>query len=76
MAELPAPLVPPEAYTKAYYRESCMGARAWSATGGAGADALYARRSALRPGDVLVDVGCGRGELLVEALRVGRRGPR
>jgi ubiquinone/menaquinone biosynthesis C-methylase UbiE len=74
MAELPAPLVSPEAYTEAYYRESCMGARAWSASGGAGADplyALYARRSALRPGEVLVDVGCGRGELLVEALRAG-----
>lgn len=74
MPELPAPLVPPEAYTEAYYRESCMGARAWSATAGAGADplyALYARRSGLRAGEVLVDVGCGRGELLVEALRAG-----
>jgi len=74
MAELPPPLVPPEAYTEAYYCESCMGAQAWSATAGAGADplyALYVRRSGLRTGEVLVDVGCGRGELLVEALRAG-----
>ena len=74
MTQLPTPAVSPEAYTEQYYRESCMGAQRWETSGGAAADPLYfhyARLAGVRPGEVLVDVGCGRGELLVAALRAG-----
>lgn len=75
MAEpLPDPTVPPEVYTEAYFRTGCMGADAWEASNGAALDPLYpgyVRVAAVAPGEVVVDLGCGRGELLVAALQAG-----
>jgi ubiquinone/menaquinone biosynthesis C-methylase UbiE len=71
---LEPPAVPPEAYDEHYYRHVNIGADAWRESRGAEPDPLYEgalRLAELRPGEVVVDVGCGRGELLVEAMRLG-----
>lgn len=71
---LPAPAVAPEAYTESYYRHSCMGAETWARSEGGQIDPMYswyARIAAVASGEVIVDVGCGRGELLVAALEQG-----
>jgi SAM-dependent methyltransferase len=74
-SELPAPAVPPEAYTDSYYREVCGDAVQWAPDGGIGG--IYAhvleRLLALAPGRLLVDVGCGRGELIALAAQRGVR---
>ena len=67
-------MVSPEVYDDDYYRSCCAGHEAWTASGGAAADGMYAGflvRAGLRPGEVLVDLGCGRGELLAEAVARG-----
>ena len=69
-----APAVDPAVYDESYYRQHCGGAEAWERSDGAAIDPLYAgslARADLRPGDVVVDVGTGRGELLVAALDAG-----
>lgn len=74
MTALPDPIVPPDVYTEAYYRETCMGAAEFLGPSGPGGDPMYGeylRRCGLAPGQVLVDVGCGRGELLAQAARLG-----
>lgn len=75
MPELAAPAVPPEAYTEAYYRQTCGGSGEWSPQGEIGG--IYAhvldRLLDLRAGQLLVDVGCGRGELIALAAQRGVR---
>jgi SAM-dependent methyltransferase len=76
-ASLPPPAVPPEAYDEHYYRHVSAGADAWRASAGAAPDPLYEgalRLAGLATGELVVDVGCGRGELLAVALRMGARG--
>jgi ubiquinone/menaquinone biosynthesis C-methylase UbiE len=71
---LEPPAVPPEAYDEHYYRHVNIGADAWRESDGLSPDPLYAgalRLAGLRAGEDVVDVGCGRGELLVEAVRLG-----
>jgi len=67
---LPAPAVPASAYTERYFREVAAGADDWTedATpiGGIYSYALT-RLMRLPPGSLLVDVGCGRGELIALA---------
>jgi len=73
---LPAPAVPASAYTDYYFRQVCAGATEWSEK----ADPIhgiyaYALTSLmdLPPGSLLVDVGCGRGELIALAAQHGVR---
>ena len=69
-----APQVDAAAYTEAYYRESCGGAEVWQESGGTEIDPLYLgslMKAGLPKDEVVVDIGTGRGELLVAALRVG-----
>jgi SAM-dependent methyltransferase len=71
---LPLPVVPADAYTEEYYRSTCGGHEAWSASGGTRSDGMYLaflRRVGFRSGEVLVDLGCGRGELLAAAVGLG-----
>lgn len=68
---LPDPAVPPSAYDEDYYLCWAMGYDAWRESG---RDPRYADslgRAGLRPGEVVVDVGTGRGELLVAARELG-----
>lgn len=66
--------MPPEEYDETYYRKECMGSVQWDATGGRMVDPLYPgflARAQLRPGETVVDLGTGRGELLVTAVEMG-----
>jgi ubiquinone/menaquinone biosynthesis C-methylase UbiE len=72
--QLAPPTVSPEVYDAEYYLRSCAGSEDWVASGGKAADARYAgslARAGLRPGDVLLDIGTGRGELLAAAIEAG-----
>jgi len=71
---LSAPEVAAADYDSEYFLHSCMGADAWRETDGQGADPLYQGMLALagmQPGERVLDLGTGRGELLVAALRAG-----
>lgn len=72
--DLPAPVVPADVYVEDYYRNVCGGHEAWSSSAGASSDGMYAGfllRAGFRPGETLVDLGCGRGELLATAVSQG-----
>jgi ubiquinone/menaquinone biosynthesis C-methylase UbiE len=72
--ELPDAAVPPSVYDEDYYRHSCMGSDCWRESGGRELDPLYPGVldiADLRAGETLVDLGTGRGELLVAALQRG-----
>ncbi len=72
--ELPDPVVPPDAYTKEYYLHACAGFEEWRASDGARVAGIYPgvlTLAAMRPGDVLVDVGTGRGEMIAVAIEMG-----
>lgn len=68
---LPPPAVPPGVYDEGYYRTACGGFEAFEADG---VDPLYPGMLAiagLQAGEVVVDIGTGRGELLRVALQRG-----
>jgi ubiquinone/menaquinone biosynthesis C-methylase UbiE len=72
--DLPAPAVPPGVYDETYYRTACAGFQDWAPSEGRAMSGLYAyvfSRLAVRPGQTLVDIGTGRGELLAVAARAG-----
>lgn len=74
VAALPDPAVDPSAYTEDYYREWCAGYEEWVASDGSGAAGLYPgflMRAGLQAGEVVVDLGTGRGELLAVAIELG-----
>ncbi len=74
MSSLPPPAVSPEAYDERYYREMCAGYEEWAATDGAGASGVYAgtlEMARFAPGEVVLDLGTGRGELLAVAVERG-----
>jgi len=71
---LPALTVPPEAYDEAYYRSACWGQVEWERSGGREMAAIYPgalQAAQAQSGEVLVDIGAGRGELLVAAAQDG-----
>lgn len=73
-ADPPAPKVSSSVYDADYYTHWCAGYEGWVESGGARPDALYEgmiARARLAPGDVLVDLGSGRGELIVVAAKHG-----
>ncbi len=68
------PAVAPGVYDEEYYAHWCAGHEQWNASGGARPDPLYEwslARAGLRRGDVVVDIGTGRGELLPVAVAQG-----
>lgn len=70
----PPPTVPPEIYDDEYFRTCCAGAETWEASGGGVLDGRYPgslARAGLAPGEVLVDLGAGRGELVAAAVEAG-----
>lgn len=72
--DLPPPAVPADAYTEDYYRNACGGFELWTPSGGREMSGMYAyvfEQLGLAPGQTLVDVGTGRGELLAVAAAAG-----
>jgi ubiquinone/menaquinone biosynthesis C-methylase UbiE len=72
--DLPDPVVPPDVYDEQYYQTCCGGYEEWQASQGAQAAGIYhyaLDRAGFTPGEVLVDVGSGRGELLALAVKSG-----
>jgi ubiquinone/menaquinone biosynthesis C-methylase UbiE len=71
---LTPPVVPAEAYSSSYYLHTCGGHEEWGASGGRGGHDIYGAALdlvALRPGETVVDIGTGRGELLAVAVARG-----
>lgn len=71
---LTAPVVPAEVYVEDYYRSHCGGHEAWWESAGARSDGMYSGfldRAGFTAGEVLVDLGCGRGELMAVAVARG-----
>jgi ubiquinone/menaquinone biosynthesis C-methylase UbiE len=71
---LPAPAVAAEVYDEEYYTHGCAGADEWTESGGREFNPIYEgtlRKAGLRGGETVVDIGTGRGELLVVAVQHG-----
>lgn len=73
-AKLTPPRVPASAYDEEYFREACGDAVAWDER--RAVDGIYAwvvQTLGVGPETTLVDLGSGRGELVVAALLAGAR---
>jgi cyclopropane fatty-acyl-phospholipid synthase-like methyltransferase len=71
---VPAPVVAPEVYDEDYFRHGCAGSAEWSSSEGRQVADIYPgmlRAAGFAPGEVVVDIGTGRGELLVVAAHWG-----
>lgn len=71
---LEPPTVAAHVYDEAYFRRCCGGSEEWTRSGGtefAGVYSWAAGKVGLAEGEVLLDVGTGRGEMLVVATRCG-----
>ena len=71
---LPAPAVSPDVYDEHYYRTACGGYETWAPSEGREIAQMYVQVFAelgLAPGQTLVDIGTGRGELLAVAAKAG-----
>lgn len=71
---LPPPVVSPDIYDDDYFRHACGGSEVWRESGGTKADGIYPgslTRAGLKAGEVVVDIGTGRGELLAVAVKMG-----
>lgn len=61
-------------YDREYYLESCLGAEEWRESGGRSLSGLYAGTlnvANFKPGECLVDIGTGRGDLPAVAAERG-----
>ncbi|RMF26013.1 MAG: class I SAM-dependent methyltransferase [Chloroflexi bacterium] len=70
----PPPSVPPEVYTREYYERCCQGYEEFQKSRGRVLPLrlrIPLRLGALEPGMQVLDVGCGRGELLLHAAQRG-----
>lgn len=73
---VPAPVVAPEVYDEDYFRHGCAGSAEWSASEGTEMADIYPgmlRAAGFTAGEVVVDMGTGRGELPVLAARWGAK---
>jgi len=71
---VPDPLVPASTYDETYFREWCAGYDEWVASEGKAVAGIYPGfllRAGLRSGEVVVDMGTGRGELPAVAVEQG-----
>lgn len=69
-----APAVPAEVYDSDYFLHRSAGSESWRSSDGAARDPLYDGSLALarlQPGEAVLDLGTGRGELLVAAVQRG-----
>ncbi len=72
--ELAPPTVAADLYDDQYFLSGCAGSAEWRESGGARLWLLYdayVQMANVCEGDVVVDIGTGRGELLVAAYRAG-----
>lgn len=73
-AGLPDPVVSPDAYDEEYYRRACAGSEEWSGSHGHRVADIYPgmlARAGFTAGEVVVDLGTGRGELVAVAASRG-----
>jgi len=73
-SHLEAPAVASAEYDEAYYLNSCIGSDEWRESEGRSAAGIYAGALALaelQPGEQLLDIGTGRGDMLPVAIRAG-----
>lgn len=73
-ADLPPPTVSPDVYDEEYFRHACGGADEWRESDGTKVAGIYPgclHKAQFKAGEVLVDIGTGRGELLAVAGRLG-----
>jgi SAM-dependent methyltransferase len=73
---LASPAVSSEVYDTDYYLHWCAGSENWVHSEGVQPDALYPgslAKARLAEGDVLLDIGTGRGELVAVAVGMGAR---
>jgi cyclopropane fatty-acyl-phospholipid synthase-like methyltransferase len=71
---LPDPAVSAEAYDTHYYLNWNAGSQEWAASEGQRVNPMYLgslRKAKLRAGEVVVDIGTGRGELIAVAVEQG-----
>jgi ubiquinone/menaquinone biosynthesis C-methylase UbiE len=74
MRELPPPEVSQAAYDEPYYLHACAGYDEWRSSGGQQVAGRYPgvlALAGLQAGETLVDIGAGRGELIVCAGELG-----
>jgi ubiquinone/menaquinone biosynthesis C-methylase UbiE len=74
VSQLPEPTVPADVYDETYFRTANWGHKEWSQSEGEEISVMYGGilgKAGLAPGEAVVDVGTGRGEMVVAAIEAG-----